>query len=94
MPLKACPRCNSRRTEDEAMGTFVGRYCADCNCFLGMAQHVGADPFVVPFGKYQGLMLDQVPTSYIVWATENLDLKSTVHSAFKLELNRRKNANS
>jgi len=32
-----------------------------------------AEKFVMPYGKFKGKRLDEVPTSYLLWLAENVD---------------------
>jgi uncharacterized protein (DUF3820 family) len=39
-----------------------------------------------PFGKYKGYILDEIPTNYIVYAIEQMDLPDELTDEFKLIL--------
>lgn len=41
------------------------------------------DNTIMPFGKYKGYKLANVPASYLLWAFENLDLKENLKSYIK-----------
>lgn len=38
---------------------------------------------VMPFGKYKGEYLGDIPVSYLIWAYENLDLRLPLRKAIK-----------
>lgn len=41
---------------------------------------------LMPFGKYRGVPLDDIRTSYLVWLVENVDLREPLAGAVRGEL--------
>jgi len=39
-----------------------------------------------PFGKFKGAYIDDIETSYLVYALENFDLKDDLYEAIKTEI--------
>jgi hypothetical protein len=45
--------------------------------------------YVMPFGKYKGVPITDVPDGYIVWIWETMQLRDPLKSAIENELERR-----
>lgn len=44
----------------------------------------------MPFGKYRGLLVNELPYGYLNWLIENIDLREPLRSAVFWSLNQRK----
>lgn len=44
---------------------------------------------IMPFGKWQGYDLAQIPTGYLTWLSSNTDLYGALKNAVQAELDRR-----
>lgn len=42
--------------------------------------------FIMPFGKYKGEYLEDIPEDYLQWAYENLDLRPDLEQAMEAVL--------
>lgn len=72
-----CQRCGSDKTEERAKPPHVGLYCAGCGAHLGWVPQPitieRARAFVMPFGKYKGLKLTELPLDYLSWLADNCE---------------------
>lgn len=46
--------------------------CKECGIWNGFAKSVETKDFIMPFGKYKGQKISELPTDYIHWCMENL----------------------
>jgi hypothetical protein len=46
-----------------------------------------------PFGKFKGTYIDDIETSYLIYALENFDMKGDLYNAIKLVIASRFNIN-
>lgn len=73
-----CPKCNGE-TYLEKSGNHVKWSCYKCGYIKFISQEKPAELFIMPFGKYKGLSLQEIKNidiDYCVWAAENLSATS------------------
>ncbi len=95
--LTRCPKCSVTCKRVELSFVRGDLMCPQCACeVLGPVKMESSLPSrtksFMPFGKYKGVCLADVPTAYLRWSVEECQLKPWLHGAVKTELADRENA--
>lgn len=56
--------------------------CGKCGSWLGWKEHPPIN-YIMPFGKFQGEKLKNIPTEYLEWLEENIELKGKLKDKIK-----------
>ena len=83
-----CPHCGSANLYTEKKGQHLGLYCMSCERWI--AWRTRNKPLdTMPFGKHKGTPIRDLPSDYIHWVLENLNLRDELFKALSAEYERR-----
>jgi hypothetical protein len=84
----SCPRCGARDFFTEERGPHLGKFCRGCGKWMRWLPQ-GHPIEIMPFGRYSGSAIKNLPDDYLNWLLENVALKGSLLKALSQEFERR-----
>ena len=69
-----------------ASNRAVQMLCRNCGAWNGNYRYATAERYIMPFGKYKGEFVCELPDEYLTWLYENLELKGGLLDAVEAAL--------
>lgn len=83
-----CPHCDSPDLFTRPKSPHLGLYCRDCGKWIKWVSQ--NNPIaIMPFGKYKGTKIEELPQDYLNWILENIHLNPNLHAVLSSEFERR-----
>jgi hypothetical protein len=83
-----CPHCGGANLYTEKVRRHLGIYCTACSKWIKWLSQ-GRPLNTMPFGKHKGTPIRDLPSDYIRWVLENLNLRDQLFKALSGEYERR-----
>ncbi len=84
-----CPHCGAAAGfEQRERGPHIGLYCRSCGRWVKWLPQ-GRPIIAMPFGRYKGCSIKDLPRDYLNWMLENVELRGSLLKALEAEYERR-----